>query len=80
MNDSNRQLRRGTGLLFLLLFNGANYTAAGAPPVVSNVRTVQRPGTQLVDIYYAVADADGNTLAKSPTWVGRKEVRRIFVR
>jgi len=28
------------------------------PPVVSNVRASQRPGTKLVDIYYDVADAD----------------------
>lgn len=67
MNDSTQHLRRGARLLCLLLFCGANYAVAGAAPVVSNVRTVQRPGTQLVDIYYDVADADSNTLAKSPT-------------
>ena len=34
--------------------------ASAAPPVVSNIRVSQRPGTKLVDIYYDVADADGN--------------------
>jgi formylglycine-generating enzyme required for sulfatase activity len=33
-----------------------------AAPVVSSVRASQRPGTKLVDIYYDVADADGDTL------------------
>ncbi len=32
-----------------------------APPVVSNIRAAQRAGTHLVDIYYDVADADGNS-------------------
>ena len=32
-----------------------------APPVVSNIRAAQRAGTHLVDIYYNVADADGNS-------------------
>src|ERR1035441_3516443 len=63
MNDSNRQLRRGAGLLCLLLFCGGNYAAAGAPPAVSNVRAAQRPGTQLVDIYYDLADPDSASLA-----------------
>ena len=35
--------------------------AQAAPPVVSNIRASQRTGTQLVDIYYNVADADGNS-------------------
>lgn len=35
--------------------------ALAAPPVVSNIRAAQRPGTHLVDIYYNVADADGNS-------------------
>ena len=34
-------------------------TTFAVPPVVSNVRAFQRPGTKLVDIYYDVADADG---------------------
>ena len=35
-------------------------TLQAAPPVVSNVRAAQRPGTKLVDIYYDLADADGD--------------------
>ena len=31
-----------------------------APPVVSNIRASQRPGTKLVDVYYDLADADGD--------------------
>jgi formylglycine-generating enzyme required for sulfatase activity len=63
MNDSNGLFRSGAALLFLLLFCGANYATAGAPPVVSNVRAAQRPGTQLVDIYYDLADPDSAFLA-----------------
>jgi hypothetical protein len=63
MNDSNRHFWRGAALLFLLPFCGANYATAGAPPVVSNVRTAQRAGTQLVDIYYDLADPDSVSLA-----------------
>jgi formylglycine-generating enzyme required for sulfatase activity len=63
MNVSNRQLRRGAMLLCLLLFSGANWATAGAPPVVSNVRAAQRPGTQLVGIYYDLADPDSVSLA-----------------
>jgi formylglycine-generating enzyme required for sulfatase activity len=62
MNDSSHHLRRGVVLLCLLLLCGANYAAAGAPPVVSNVRAAQRPGTQLVDIYYDLADPDSASL------------------
>jgi formylglycine-generating enzyme required for sulfatase activity len=65
MNDSNRHLRRGAGLLCLLLLCGANYAAAGAAPVISNVRAAQRQGTKLVDIYYDLADSDSATLAVS---------------
>jgi formylglycine-generating enzyme required for sulfatase activity len=36
--------------------------AQAAAPVVSNIRASQRAGTKLVDIYYDVADADGDTL------------------
>jgi formylglycine-generating enzyme required for sulfatase activity len=63
MSDSNRQLRRGAGLLCLLLFCGVNYAMAGAPPVVSNVRAAQRVGTQLVDIYYDLADPSSASAA-----------------
>jgi len=34
--------------------------ADAAPPVLSNIRASQRAGTKLVDIYYDVADADGD--------------------
>ena len=62
MNDSNRHLPRGAGLLLLLLLCGANYTATAAPPVVSNVRAAQRSGTAYVDITYELADADTGSL------------------
>jgi formylglycine-generating enzyme required for sulfatase activity len=62
MNDSNRPVLRGTALLMLLLLSGANYTAAGAP-AVSNVRAAQRPGTQLVDITYDLANPGGGTVS-----------------
>ncbi len=35
-------------------------TLFAAGPVVSNVRAAQRAGTKLVDIWYDLADADGN--------------------
>jgi formylglycine-generating enzyme required for sulfatase activity len=63
MNDSNRHFQRGAAWLCLLLFCGANYAAAGVPPVVSNVRASQRSGTKLVDIYYDLADPDSASLA-----------------
>jgi len=63
MNDSDRHVGHRAVLLCLLLFCGANYATAGAPPVVSNVRAAQRPGTQLVDIYYDLADPDSASLA-----------------
>ena len=62
MNDSKRQLRCGAGLLCWLLFCGANDAAAGAPPVVSNVRAAQRSGTAYVDITYDLADPDSSSL------------------
>jgi formylglycine-generating enzyme required for sulfatase activity len=34
--------------------------ASAAPPVVSNIRASQRPGTKLVDVYYDLSDADGD--------------------
>jgi hypothetical protein len=43
--------------LLLLTF----ISARAAPPVVSNVRASQRPGTALVDILYDVSDPDGNS-------------------
>ena len=43
-----------------LLFLCASVFAA--PPVVSNVRHAQRPGTKLLDIAYDVDDADGDVM------------------
>lgn len=34
--------------------------AQAAPPVVSNIRAAQRPGTKVVDISYDLSDADGD--------------------
>jgi len=62
MNDPHPQLRRGAALLFLLLLCGVNYAGAGAPPVVSNVRSAQRAGTAYVDITYDLADPDSSSL------------------
>jgi formylglycine-generating enzyme required for sulfatase activity len=45
--------------LFLLLALVA--TGHAAPPVVSNVSASQLPGTRYVDIYYDLADPDGDT-------------------
>ena len=39
--------------------------AFAAPPVVSNVRGVQRAGTKLVDVTYDLADADTAALTVS---------------
>ena len=43
-----------------ILLLGLWSVASAAPPVVSNIRVSQRPGTKLVDIYYDVADADAD--------------------
>ena len=45
-----------------LAFSGHLY---GADPVVSNVRSAQRPGTQLVEITYELADPDSSQLTVS---------------
>lgn len=47
-----------TALCILL---GTVLATHATPPVVTNVRAAQRPGTKLVDIYYDVADADGDS-------------------
>ena len=39
--------------------------ASAAAPTVSNVRASQRAGTQLVDVYYDLADADSSALTVS---------------
>ena len=48
-----------------LVFVAAQLTLSAADPVVSNVRTSQRPGTQLVDITYDLADPDSAMLTVS---------------
>ena len=56
--------RNGPLLAILLsLISGSFLQAAG--PTVSNVRSAQRPGTQLVDVDYGLADADSPTLTVS---------------
>jgi formylglycine-generating enzyme len=62
--------RTGAGLVFwlALLSVGGGLglpSLHAADPVVSNVQSVQRAGTQLVDITYDVADADGDKLTVS---------------
>ncbi|MCP5536643.1 MAG: SUMF1/EgtB/PvdO family nonheme iron enzyme [Akkermansiaceae bacterium] len=47
-------------LLFLLLSLSLCLQTLAAPPVITNVRASQRPGTKLVDIYYDLSDADGD--------------------
>ena len=49
-------------LPLVLAFGLAAESLPAASPVVSNVRSSQRPGTKLVDIYYDVSDADGGTV------------------
>ncbi len=48
-----------------LVFIAAQLTLSAADPVVSNVRSSQRPGTQLVDIAYDLADPDSAKLTVS---------------
>ena len=60
-SERGRPGRWATGLTALLMVAaGFVVETAAAPPVVSNVRAAQRPGTQLVDIRYNVSDPDGN--------------------
>lgn len=49
----------------LLAIFAATAGLHAAAPIVSNVRAEQRRGTQLVDITYDVADADGDKLTVS---------------
>ena len=46
----------------LVCFGFFTFAALAVPPEVSNVRAAQRDGTKLVDIWYDVADADGDGL------------------
>lgn len=49
--------------LLLVLLGVHFYFPLVAAPVVSNVRAAQRPGTQLVDIYYDLADATNSAVS-----------------
>ena len=49
-----------TKRLFVVLFLAFATVSYAAPSVVSNVRASQRPGTKLVDIYFDLADTDGD--------------------
>jgi hypothetical protein len=52
---------RSPALLVFLILVGAGPVWANNPPVVSNVIANQRPdASKLVDIYYNLADADGD--------------------
>jgi formylglycine-generating enzyme len=44
----------------IFLFAALCSAVLAAPPVVSNIRASQRPGTKLVDVYYDLSDADGD--------------------
>lgn len=46
-------------LVFLVL--GLPGILQAASPVISNIRASQRPGTKLVDVYYDLADGDGES-------------------
>ena len=48
-----------------LIFAASCCLLSAADPVVSNVRASQRPGTQLVDITYALVDPDSSSLTVS---------------
>jgi formylglycine-generating enzyme required for sulfatase activity len=66
--NSTGGLRLGQAILIAAglfgFFSGAATTHAAAP-VVSNVRAAQRAGTQIVDVYYDVTDADSSSLTVS---------------
>ncbi len=57
-----QMILRAAGLFAFIVFAGSTFAAG---PTVSNVRASQRPGTQLVDVYYDVADPDSSTLTVS---------------
>lgn len=56
--------RLGQALLAAVLL-GCTSTLFAVGPTVSNVRASQRAGTQLVDVYYDLADPDSSTLTVS---------------
>lgn len=49
----------------LCAFTAITFTAFAVGPTVSNVRASQRAGTQLVDVYYDLADPDSSALTVS---------------
>ena len=55
----------GLGIAVAWLVIGMAGQVWAAPPVVSNVRASQRVGTQWVDVYYDLADADSGALTVS---------------
>lgn len=55
------RLVSGAALLLGVLWG---FESLAAPPLVSNIRVSQRPGTQLVDVLYNVSDPDGNSPLK----------------
>jgi formylglycine-generating enzyme required for sulfatase activity len=59
-----RVVSLGLGLVAAAVFL-AHFNVLAAAPTVSNVRSSQRAGTKLVDIYYDLADADSATLRVS---------------
>ena len=64
--ERGRLARRATGTVALLLFVACSVLEmAAVPPVVSNIRAGQRPGSQLVDIYYNVTSPNGTLLKVS---------------
>ncbi len=58
----NYTLQTSLALVVVMSAPGLLHAAA---PVVSNVRSAQRAGTQLVDVDYDLADADSATLTVS---------------
>lgn len=65
MSCSSRFPRSPAFVLALSLSLFAVGSAWAPAPVVSDVRASQRAGTGLVDIFYDVADADGDRLGIS---------------
>ena len=57
--QTDRASHHAMKLLTVSLILAAALPALAVPPVISNVRASQRPGTKLVDVYYDVSDADG---------------------
>jgi formylglycine-generating enzyme required for sulfatase activity len=62
---SKEDFRLGRRVLLAAVLFSFTSTVLAVGPVVSNVRSAQRAGTQLVDIDYDLADADSATLTVS---------------